>query len=144
MFHPLQKRPRSCLERACFLIWDLDLGCWRAHASISDGGMGFAISPENFRCTADMRRAINGLCRPAALAFLGVDECDAVDLKKSLGSLNEISAAWLGLSTLFHGLFAGAGGLASSRVFRDPDLRSEVGASRQAVVAGKGEAAFRL
>ena len=36
--------------------------------SIGDGGMGFAISPENFRRVADMRRAINGLCRPAALA----------------------------------------------------------------------------
>jgi hypothetical protein len=42
------------------------------------------------------------------LAFLGVEERDAVDLEESLGSLDEIRAAWLSLRTLFPELFRGS------------------------------------
>ena len=55
-----------------------------------------------------MRRAIGEPCRPAALAFLGLEERDAVDLEESLGHFDEIRTSGLGLGTLFHGLFRGS------------------------------------
>jgi hypothetical protein len=45
-----------------------------------------------------------------------------LDLEESFGLFDEIRPSGLSLRTLFHELFRGAGGLASSRVFRDPDL----------------------
>ena len=105
--------------------------------------MGFAISPENFRRAADMRRAINGLCRPAALAFLGVEERDAVDLEESLGLFDEIRAAGLGLRTLFHGLFRGSWRLGILSLLPGPGpWVAEIGASRQAVIAAQGPCRF--
>src|SRR5271157_3118358 len=121
-----------------------DLGCWRPRASIGDGGMGFAISPENFRRAADMRRAINGPCRPTALAFLGVDERDAVDLEESLGLFDEIRTSGLGLRTLFHELFRGSWSLGILALLPGPgSWVAEIGASRQAVIAAKAHAASR-
>ena len=82
-----------------------------------------------------MRRAIDGSCRPAALAFLGLEERDAVDLKKSLGSLDEIRAAWLGLRTLFPELFRGSWRLGTPSLLPGPGPSvAEIGASRQAEI----------
>ena len=83
-----------------------------------------------------MRRAIGEPCRPAALAALGLEERDAVDLEESLGLLDENRPPGLSLRTLFHGLFRGSCRLGLLSLLLGPrPWVSEVGASRQAVIA---------
>ena len=107
--------------------------------------MGFAISPAGFRRAADLRRAIDASCRPAALAFLGLEERDAVDLEESLGLFDEIRTSGLGLGTLFHELFRGSWRLGILSLLPGPGLWvAEIGASRQAVIAAKAHAASCL
>ena len=92
-----------------------------------------------------MRRVIGEPCRPAALAFLGLEQRDAVDLEESLGLFDEIRTTWLGFRTLFHELFRGSGrlGLLSLLPGRGPWV-AEIGASWQAVIAAKAHAASCL
>jgi hypothetical protein len=92
-----------------------------------------------------MRRAINGLCRPAALAFLSAEESDAVDLKESFGLSDEIRAAGLSLRRLFYRLFRRTWRLGILSLLPGPGPRvAEIVASRQAVIAAKAHAASRL
>ena len=92
-----------------------------------------------------MRRALGGPCRPAALAFLGLKERDAVDLEESLGLFDEIRTTWLGFRTLFHELFRGSWRLGILSLFPGPGpWVAEIGASRQTVIAAKAHAASCL
>ena len=90
-----------------------------------------------------MRRAIGEPCRPAALAFLGLEERDAVDLEESLGLFDEIRTSWLSLRTLFHELFRGSWRLGILSLLPGPGpWVAEIGASRQAVIAAQGPCRF--
>jgi hypothetical protein len=92
-----------------------------------------------------MRCAIDGPCRPAALVALGLEERDAIDLEEGLGLFDKTSTAWLGLRTLFRGLFRGSWGLGFLSLLPGPRPRiAEIGASRQTVIAAKAHAASCL
>ena len=84
------------------LIGAPDLRFWRARAAVGDGGVGFAISTENFRRAADMCCTIDRLRGPAALACFGGDERNTVDLKERFGLFEEFRAAGFRLRKRLH------------------------------------------
>ena len=92
-----------------------------------------------------MRRVIGEPCRPAALAFLGLEQRDAVDLEESFSLLDEIRSPGLGFRTLFYGLFRGSRRLGILSLLPGPGpWFAEICASRQAVIAAKAHAASCL
>ena len=143
---PLQRGPRSCLERGLFA--DRDPGSQELAGSRSERrcGMGSAISPAGFRGAADMRFAIDRLCGPTALASLGVNERDTVDLEENLGLLHEFRAARLSFRKRLDRLIRRSRrGLGIFSLFPGPGpWAAEVAASRQAMILAKAEAASRL